>query len=82
MTQRLTFLMQTGDGSANKCVLVQYKAIVKSWKEWRARGREGKKGECWQPERRAFCPGSLGASGALEHTRRTGVLEEAVRQLV
>lgn len=40
VTQRLTFLMRTGDGSANKCVLVQYKAIVKSWKEWRARGGE------------------------------------------
>lgn len=43
MTQHLTFLTQTGEGSANKCVLVPHKAVVKSWKGWRDRGREGGK---------------------------------------
>lgn len=68
MTQHLTFLTQTGEGSANKCVLVPHKAVVKSWKGWRERGREGKKeGRMLATRERCFLatkPGSKRGSGA------------------
>ena len=73
MTQHLTFLMQMGDESANKCVLVQYQAIVKSWKEWREEGREGKKeGRMLATREKCFLsrkPGSKRGSGTCPENR-------------